>query len=66
MYFTNLKSAVIKALDLQLNLWELRILALLNKGMKFYVLKSKTPYPLCASAPLREKNHPAIIKHQNF
>ncbi|YAG15258.1 hypothetical protein NSTC745_04621 [Nostoc sp. DSM 114161] len=42
-----------------------RIEVLLNLGMKLYVLKFKTPYPLCVSAPLREKNHPAFMQRQN-
>jgi hypothetical protein len=35
-------------------------------GMKFDTMKYQTPYPLCASATLREVNHPAIMQRLNF
>jgi hypothetical protein len=38
--------------------------ALLNHGMKCDVLKFQTPYSLCASAPLRDINHPAIMQRR--
>jgi hypothetical protein len=44
----------------------LEFLALLNQGMKLDMLKFQTLYPLCVSAPLRDKNHPAFMQRRIF
>ena len=39
-------------------------MAFLNQGMKLDMLKFQTLYPLCVSAPLRDRNHPAFMQRQ--
>ncbi|MGH1394237.1 MAG: hypothetical protein ACRAVC_09385 [Trichormus sp.] len=45
---------------------DIKTLALLNQGMKLDILKFQTLYPLCVSAPLRDRNHPAFMQRQTL